>query len=323
MKKPKLFIASSVESLDIADAININLDHFSEITLWKNAFELSGNTIDSLISIAEKVDFATFILAPDDVTNIRESEHLVPRDNVIFELGLFIGTIGKKRCFIVKPRDIDIHLPTDLLGITTTDFENNRSDDDLNSALNYPCSLMKNSIQKLGLLSKYREVDTRELSVIQHSGLKAVWVYAPNPLEAISTGSYIKLRNQVYQNIMAGVKYVYFVESEQGITRIKDLVQRMHDEADEKLRNQDKLVSNIKIVELTPLHFLTHFTVHHQYSGEIEVYQSVVRSDRNDKLEKLDSVRSEQVRMLISEQISKIAGTYEDGIEVLRNEEVS
>ena len=94
MRKPKVFIASSVESLNMADAINVNLEHFAEITVWKNAFELSGNTIDSLISIAEKVDFATFILAPDDVTNMRESEHLVPRDNVIFELGIFIGAIG-------------------------------------------------------------------------------------------------------------------------------------------------------------------------------------------------------------------------------------
>jgi predicted nucleotide-binding protein len=40
------------------------------------------------------------------------------RDNVIFELGFFIEKLGKKRCFIVMPDDIDFQIPTDLVGIT-------------------------------------------------------------------------------------------------------------------------------------------------------------------------------------------------------------
>jgi hypothetical protein len=162
-----------------------------------------------------------------------------------------------------------------------------------------------------------RDFDINELSKIQHSGLKAVWVYAPHPLEAISIEDHIKLRKQVYENIMAGVEYLYFVESKQGISRIKDLAKRMHNEAEEKRRDWHKLVNNIKIVKLTPLHFLTHFTVHHHYTGELDVYQSVVRSDRNDKLERLDGVRSEQVRMLVSEQLLNMDCNYDDGIEIL------
>ena len=49
MIKPRIFIASFVESLDVADAINVNLDHQAEVTVWKNGFKLSTDTIDSLI----------------------------------------------------------------------------------------------------------------------------------------------------------------------------------------------------------------------------------------------------------------------------------
>lgn len=64
MRKPRIFIASAVEALDVADAFNVNLDHQAEVTVWKNGFNLSQNTIDSLIKMAESVDFAIFILRP-------------------------------------------------------------------------------------------------------------------------------------------------------------------------------------------------------------------------------------------------------------------
>ncbi|MBO0170442.1 nucleotide-binding protein, partial [Vibrio parahaemolyticus] len=91
---------------------------------------LSSNALDDLITKAKSVDFSIFIFSPDDLTIMRSREKYVVRDNVVFELGLFIGSIGKNRCFIVKPRDVELHFPSDLLGITPTDFDANRSDDD-------------------------------------------------------------------------------------------------------------------------------------------------------------------------------------------------
>lgn len=143
MRKPRIFIASSVESLDVADAINVNLDHQAEVTVWKSGFRLSTSSIDSLVEKAETVDFAIFIFMPDDVAIIRNQEKHVVRDNVLFELGLFSGTLGKQRCFIIKPRDVDLHFPTDLLGLTPADYDGNRSDGDLASAINHPCVLIK------------------------------------------------------------------------------------------------------------------------------------------------------------------------------------
>lgn len=154
MRKPRLFIASSVESLDVAEAVNVNLDHEFEVTLWKNGtFKLSSSVIDDLVEKSSFVDFALFIFAPNDIATIRSrSEHVV-RDNVIFEMGLFVGAIGKSRSFILKPRDVEMHLPTDLLGVTPADYDACRSDSDLVSATNRACTLIKSEVERLGLIN--------------------------------------------------------------------------------------------------------------------------------------------------------------------------
>ncbi len=151
MRKSRLFIASSVESLNIAEAVNVNLDHEFEVTIWKNGtFRLSSLTIDDLVAKSSSVDFALFIFTPDDIATIRKQEKHVVRDNVLFELGLFIGSIGKERSFILKPRDEELYLPTDLLGITPADYDAHRSDGDLASATNRACSLIKSEVKRLG-----------------------------------------------------------------------------------------------------------------------------------------------------------------------------
>lgn len=154
MRKPRLFIASSIESSSIAEAVNVNLDHEFEITVWKNGtFKLSSTTIDDLVEKSSFVDFALFIFAPDDISEIRSRKEHVVRDNVIFEMGLFVGAIGKARSFTLKPRGIDMHLPTDLLGVTPADYDASRSDDDLVSATNRACSLIKSEVERLGLIN--------------------------------------------------------------------------------------------------------------------------------------------------------------------------
>jgi hypothetical protein len=154
MRKPRLFIASSAESLEIAEAVNVNLDHDLEVTIWKNGtFKLSSTTIDDLVEKSSSVDFALFIFAPDDIANIKSRQEHVVRDNVIFEMGLFIGAIGKTRSFILKPRGVGMHLPTDLIGTTPADYEAGRSDGDLVSATNRACSLIKTEVDRLGLIN--------------------------------------------------------------------------------------------------------------------------------------------------------------------------
>ncbi|MFL6679981.1 MAG: TIR domain-containing protein [Burkholderiaceae bacterium] len=158
MSKPSLFIASSVEGLRIADAINANLEHEVHCTIWRNGtFTLSSQTVDDLVKKSSAIDFAVFAFTPDDIASIRSQQEHIARDNVVFELGLFIGAIGKDRCYIVKPRGVEMHLPSDLLGMNVADYATDRPDDDLASAMNYACVQIKERIRTLRAIDRTSE----------------------------------------------------------------------------------------------------------------------------------------------------------------------
>ncbi|NLR91676.1 TIR domain-containing protein [Flammeovirga agarivorans] len=149
--KPKIFIGSSVEGLSVAYAIQQNLIHSAEVTVWdQGVFELSSTTIESLEEALDKSDYGIFIFSPDDVTKIRKDEFSVVRDNVILEYGLFVGKLGRERVFFVKPMNQDLHLPTDLLGITPGNYENDRDDKSLQAGTGAFCNQVRQKISKLG-----------------------------------------------------------------------------------------------------------------------------------------------------------------------------
>ena len=86
--KPRLFVASSTESIDIAYAVQENLDHEMEVTVWtQGIFELSKTALESLYKMAEKVDAAAFVFSPHDEAFVRGKMKPAVRDNVVFELG--------------------------------------------------------------------------------------------------------------------------------------------------------------------------------------------------------------------------------------------
>lgn len=150
--KPKFFIGSSSEQLDIAYAIQENLEHTVEATVWtQGIFELSKTTIESLIDAIEETDFGLFVFAPDDVSMIRSAEKQTVRDNVIFELGLFVGRLGRERAFIITPSSAsDFHMPTDLLGITPANYQSDRTDENLVAALGPACNRVQRAVKKFG-----------------------------------------------------------------------------------------------------------------------------------------------------------------------------
>lgn len=165
--KPRMFIASSVEQLDLAYAAQEGLEHDVEATVWsQGVFALSRSAMASLLDELDESDFGLFVLAPDDVTAMRGQAKSTVRDNVIFELGLFTGRLGSDRCFLLVPRGVeDLHLPTDLLGITPANYDADRQDGNLVAALGPACSRIRKSVTRLGGVKK-QDVDMETVSSV-------------------------------------------------------------------------------------------------------------------------------------------------------------
>ena len=154
--KPSVFIASSVENLHVARALHEELEFVAEVTVWnQGVFELSKYSLESLKEVLDSSDFGIFVFTPDDVVSIRGAAQGAVRDNVLFELGMFIGRLGRDRNFIVMPRNMEqeFHLPTDIIGITCGVYEPNRKDGKLRAALGPVSSQISRRIAELGSLS--------------------------------------------------------------------------------------------------------------------------------------------------------------------------
>ena len=125
--KRKVFIGSSTEELDIAEKVKSVLDSEFDVTIWneslwdKSVFRLNQNYLNDLLKASLRFEFGILIGTKDDKVTYRGDEVLQPRDNVIFELGLFLGRLGSSKCaFLV---DKDVKFPSDLKGISLAIFD--------------------------------------------------------------------------------------------------------------------------------------------------------------------------------------------------------
>jgi hypothetical protein len=162
--KPKLFIASSVEGLRFAYAVQENLEYDADCTVWsQGVFTPSAPPVDDLVAELNDTDFGVFVFSPDDVLKMREDEIKAIRDNVIFELGLFVGRLGRQRNFMVRPNNAsDMHIPTDLTGMSPLTFNPARQDDNIVAAMGAACNKIRSAMQKLGPIT-----DTVEKVVVE------------------------------------------------------------------------------------------------------------------------------------------------------------
>lgn len=149
-QRPVAFIGSSKEGLEIAKAIQANLEYAVEGILWcQGVFGLSGGTLETLVNVLDDYDFAILVLTPDDLVESREEKRLAPRDNVLLELGMFIGALGRERTFAVIDRSAQMKLPSDLAGITLAEFEP-PGRGTAQSAVGPACTKIETAVKKLG-----------------------------------------------------------------------------------------------------------------------------------------------------------------------------
>ena len=123
--KPFLFIGSSKEHLPVAEALASGLPKtLASVTLWSDGvFGASSFAIESLETQVGIADFAVLVVGADDQVTSRGVASDAPRDNVVFELGLFMGALSRSRTFLLTPMGRKVKIPTDLLGLTTLQFD--------------------------------------------------------------------------------------------------------------------------------------------------------------------------------------------------------
>ena len=131
--KPRIFLGSSGKQAQLVHALTRGLAEVAEVEPWTTVFNPGVSTLDRLVELTREVDFAAFVFAQDDWTSnpsdATAQGQASPRDNVVFEAGLFGGALGMRRTFILHSKGAK--LPTDLLGMTAVRYPENLTPADM------------------------------------------------------------------------------------------------------------------------------------------------------------------------------------------------
>jgi predicted nucleotide-binding protein len=126
-QKPIIFVGSSSDRDNETLAATLGkllttAPNSFHVQPWRITEEAGEYFLETLLRNTDKADFAVLLLTPDDRTTGRGETRWAPRDNVIFELGLFMGKLGRKRVLMVCPEG-DLKIPSDLDGIQRVKYD--------------------------------------------------------------------------------------------------------------------------------------------------------------------------------------------------------
>jgi predicted nucleotide-binding protein len=151
MNKPRIFLGSSGKQKKLLQALERGLEDIAQVEPWTTSFNPGTTTLERLLELTREVDFAAFVFAQDDWTTqspkVTESAQASPRDNVVFEAGLFGGTLGMRRTIILHANGAK--LPTDLLGLTSVRYEGNTA-----AEVRVICEKLRNAIESEGRVAR-------------------------------------------------------------------------------------------------------------------------------------------------------------------------
>lgn len=126
MREQRIFIGSTTEELDLAEEAESILESDFDVTIWNDdvwessVFKINNSFLSDLLKASLKFDYGILIGTCDDIVTYRGEEVLQPRDNVLFELGLFVGRLGISKCaFIIEE---ELKVLSDLQGISLARF---------------------------------------------------------------------------------------------------------------------------------------------------------------------------------------------------------
>jgi Predicted nucleotide-binding protein containing TIR-like domain len=155
MEKPRIFLGSSGKQEKLLQALTRGLEDVAHVEPWTMSFNPGTTTLERLLELTREVDFAAFVFAQDDwTTNSPPAApaptpgQASPRDNVVFEAGLFGGVLGMRRTFLLHASGSK--LPTDLLGLTCVRYDGSTAA----AVMKIVCQKLRNVIENEGRLTR-------------------------------------------------------------------------------------------------------------------------------------------------------------------------
>jgi hypothetical protein len=156
--RPTVFVGSSTAGLNVARAVQQQLQGLRKVALVQIWNELSASQtshviLDTLVSKLTTFDFGVLVFTPDDPTQMEGKEMFAPRDNVLVELGLCIGLLSRERTFVLRADDSRLKIPSDLGGIIYGKFKLESDREKLVSEVSPACDSIETAIQNVGKLN--------------------------------------------------------------------------------------------------------------------------------------------------------------------------
>lgn len=123
---PKIFIGSAAESLDVVEVIKDCLKSTAEVIAWNDdsVFPPGQFLLETLVGLSRSFDFAILVFGSHDEVVSRGERQAAPRDNVVFELGLFMSQLDRPRTFVLRPAgNFKYRILSDLSGFTLLTYD--------------------------------------------------------------------------------------------------------------------------------------------------------------------------------------------------------
>jgi CAP12/Pycsar effector protein, TIR domain/Prokaryotic STING domain len=228
---PTLFIGCSTEALKYARAIKKHLRSVAEVHVWdEGLFKLGDGTLSSLLKFADRFDFAAMVLAADDLVKSRNKRSLAPRDNVLFELGLFYGRLGPRRTFGICAADRPVKIPSDLKGIKLAAFPAPKKDKDIPKALKRPCKEIAAAIEEA--------YESHELGLLPSTALAVAYVenFLSPVHDALSSAKAVKIGGKMHDLTRCDTRLVVLLPDNLGPVLHRNIPQLLRRKGLQQLR---------------------------------------------------------------------------------------
>ena len=148
--RKSVFIGSSHSARRIAEEVKRHLvSKGLDVDIWdEGIFPASQVTIEALEDAPSTYDFSVLILTPHHEVTNNNKDAFLPSCNVVFELGLFMGSIGRKRTFTICDIKVLDSMFADLAGVTVAKFRFGHESEkkDLDAA----CNTIQRAINSFG-----------------------------------------------------------------------------------------------------------------------------------------------------------------------------